>query len=94
MVSVSAQVEDLYRQNSRMEMTELLADLLLEACVSSVLIPERLVMEHAMLIAVLHGNIATDIGNYSHGARHTHSRIATPYHVNKHAITDIIIFWL
>ena len=60
--SISHQIEELYRQNSRMEMTECLAELVMASCVSTVLIPERLVMEHAMLLTILHCNVATDIG--------------------------------
>ncbi|KAK2141331.1 hypothetical protein LSH36_1120g01062 [Paralvinella palmiformis] len=62
--SISSQIEDFYHQKSRMEMTECLSELVMSSCVSTVLIPERLVMEHAMLVAILHCNIATDIGAY------------------------------
>jgi nucleolar MIF4G domain-containing protein 1 len=41
-----------------------LTDLLLESLVAEVITPERLVMEHAMLVAILHANVGTEVGQY------------------------------
>ena len=43
-------------------MNETLLNLTLNALVSHVLTPERLVMEHMLLIAVLHANVGTEVG--------------------------------
>jgi nucleolar MIF4G domain-containing protein 1 len=43
-------------------MNEALTDLLFESLVAHVLTPERLVMEHAMLVAILHANVGTEVG--------------------------------
>jgi len=50
--------------HSRNNMNEALTDLLFESLVAHVLTPERLVMEHAMLVAVLHANVGTEVGEY------------------------------
>lgn len=50
--------------HSRNNMNEALTDLLLESLVAHVLTPERLVMEHAMLVAILHANVGTEVGEY------------------------------
>ena len=48
--------------NSRNDMNEMLSKLLMEALVAPVMTPERLIMEHMMLIAVLHANVGTEVG--------------------------------
>jgi nucleolar MIF4G domain-containing protein 1 len=45
-------------------MNESLTDLLFESLVAQVVTPERLIMEHAMLVAVLHANVGTEVGQY------------------------------
>lgn len=49
-------------KNSRNDMNETLLHLFTDALVSHVLTPERLVMEHMLLIAVLHANVGSEIG--------------------------------
>lgn len=43
-------------------MNETLLNLILDALVCHALTPERLVMEHMLLIAVLHANVGTEVG--------------------------------
>jgi nucleolar MIF4G domain-containing protein 1 len=43
-------------------MNESLTDLLFDSLVAQVITPERLMMEHAMLVAVLHANVGTEVG--------------------------------
>jgi hypothetical protein len=45
-------------------MNEALTDLLFESLVAHVLTPERLIMEHAVLVAILHANVGTEVGEY------------------------------
>ena len=45
-------------------MNESLINVIFEACISAVIIPERLVMEQALLVAILHGNVGTEVGKY------------------------------
>lgn len=49
-------------KNSRNDMNETLLNLYMEALVATVLTPERLVMEHTLLIAVLHANVGSEVG--------------------------------
>lgn len=62
MHSISTQIENLYMNNSRNNMNETLTNLLLDSLLSSVLTPERLLVEHVMLIAILHANVGTEVG--------------------------------
>ncbi|XP_067122327.1 nucleolar MIF4G domain-containing protein 1 homolog [Centruroides vittatus] len=62
MQPISYQIEEIYMKNSRNDVNETLSALLMELIVSPVLMANRLVMEHAMLIALLHGNIGEEIG--------------------------------
>lgn len=39
---------------------------LCESVISPFPTPERLVMEHAMLVAYLHGNVGTEVGEWTH----------------------------
>ena len=50
--------------NSRNDMNESLMNLLLESLIATVITPERLIMEHAMLIAILHANVGTEVGKF------------------------------
>lgn len=50
--------------HSRNDMNESLTHLLFESLVGPVLTPERLIMEHAMLVAILHANVGTEVGGY------------------------------
>ncbi|XP_060067050.1 nucleolar MIF4G domain-containing protein 1-like [Ylistrum balloti] len=59
---ISTQIEEMYRTNSRAEMNETLAGIILDACVSVVITPERLAMELMMLLAILHGNVGMEVG--------------------------------
>lgn len=49
--------------NSRNEMNECFLELLCAAIVRTVQTPERVVLEHVLLIAILHANVGTEIGN-------------------------------
>ncbi|XP_026285049.1 nucleolar MIF4G domain-containing protein 1 [Frankliniella occidentalis] len=62
MASICTQMDELYMKNSRNDMNETLLGLFSDALISHVLTPERLVMEHMLLIAVLHANVGTEVG--------------------------------
>lgn len=62
MQAVSGQIEDLYLQHSRADVTENLVQLISSACVTPVLTPDRLSMELMMLVAILHGNVGSEVG--------------------------------
>ncbi|RUS85831.1 hypothetical protein EGW08_006383, partial [Elysia chlorotica] len=62
--ALSSQMEGLYLDHSRADLNETLTALITEAIVSPILSPERLVSEMVMLIAILHGNIGSEIGAF------------------------------
>ncbi|KAJ6659294.1 hypothetical protein lerEdw1_019165 [Lerista edwardsae] len=62
LASVSGQLEDLYMANSRKDMNETLTDILLSACVTESAMPSRLVMEHVLLLSVLHCTVGIEVG--------------------------------
>ncbi|XP_012946458.1 nucleolar MIF4G domain-containing protein 1 homolog isoform X1 [Aplysia californica] len=64
MQAISSQVEALYLDNSRADVNETMTSLIMEAIVTPVITPERLVAETAMFIAILHSNVGTEIGAY------------------------------
>ncbi|KAH3692826.1 hypothetical protein DPMN_194580 [Dreissena polymorpha] len=62
MQPISSQVEELYLSNSRADVTETLLEIVSSACVTPVLTPDRLSMELMMLVAILHGNVGSEVG--------------------------------
>eukprot|EP00057_Strongylocentrotus_purpuratus_P022857 XP_011677331.1 PREDICTED: nucleolar MIF4G domain-containing protein 1 isoform X1 [Strongylocentrotus purpuratus] len=61
-LSISNQIEELYHTNSRNDMNESLSRLIQDACISYSMAPDRLVMEHVFLIAILHSVIGSEVG--------------------------------
>ncbi|KAI0224684.1 hypothetical protein LSAT2_024318, partial [Lamellibrachia satsuma] len=59
---ISSQIEALFRSYSRAELSETLTQIVFDACVSCSRIPERLITEHALLIAILHRNVGSEVG--------------------------------
>ncbi len=61
--SISRVIEDLYGRNSRNDMNVCLIQILRSSILlPNALAPERLAMEHAALVAILHANIGTEVG--------------------------------
>ncbi|KAM4606748.1 nucleolar MIF4G domain-containing protein 1 [Polymixia lowei] len=62
MASISGQLEELYMSSSRKDMNDTLTEVLLAACVTPALMPDRLLMEHVMLISILHHSVGLEVG--------------------------------
>nr|CBN82042.1 Nucleolar MIF4G domain-containing protein 1 [Dicentrarchus labrax] len=62
MASISGQLEELYMSCSRKDMNDTLTEVLLAACVTPALMPDRLLMEHVLLISVLHHTVGIEVG--------------------------------
>nr|CAH7733343.1 unnamed protein product [Callosobruchus chinensis] len=62
MHSISTTIEDMYMNNSRNHMNESLTSLILDTVVTEIATPERLLVEHIVLLAVLHANVGTEVG--------------------------------
>ncbi|KAI4456499.1 cell cycle control protein cwf22-related [Holotrichia oblita] len=62
MHSISTQIEELYMNNSRNDMNDTITNLMLESLTSMVNTPERLLIEHVLLITILHANVGTEVG--------------------------------
>ncbi|MCJ8731206.1 hypothetical protein PDJAM_G00196640 [Pangasius djambal] len=62
MGSISGQVEEMYMSNSRKDMNDALAEVLMVACVTPALMPDRLLMEHMLLVSVLHHTVGLEVG--------------------------------
>ncbi|XP_062424818.1 nucleolar MIF4G domain-containing protein 1 isoform X4 [Rhea pennata] len=60
--SISGQLEELYMANSRKDMNETLTDILMNACVTAVAMPTRLMMEHVLLVSILHHTVGIEVG--------------------------------
>lgn len=64
MHSISNQIDEMYMRQSRYDMNETMLNLYLESLITFAPTPERLIMEHAMLIAILQANVGTEIGAF------------------------------
>ena len=62
MQSIANSIEELYMTNSRAGVNQCTFDLIMDAVVATSLTPERLIAEMALLVAVLHGNVGTEVG--------------------------------
>ena len=63
MQSISKLIENLYARHSRNDMNQCLVKVLKSAIViPNALTPERLVMEHAVFVALLHANVGDEVG--------------------------------
>lgn len=60
--SISSQLEELYMSCSRKDMNDTLTEVLLAACVTPTLMPDRLLMEHILLVSVLHHTVGLEVG--------------------------------
>lgn len=59
---IANQVDELYMCNSRNDMNTILSELIMQALISPILTPDRLICEHMMLITILHANVGTEVG--------------------------------
>ena len=65
MQSISSHIQGLYQSHSRAVMNDVLPMCVFDACVSNDRMPERLIQELVMLIAVLHGNVGPEVGRFN-----------------------------
>ncbi|KAL7875507.1 hypothetical protein AOLI_G00104700 [Acnodon oligacanthus] len=61
MGSICGQIEEMYMSCSRKDMNDTLTELLLAACVTPALMPDRLLMEHILLLSVLHHTVGLEM---------------------------------
>ncbi|PWA18246.1 hypothetical protein CCH79_00004111 [Gambusia affinis] len=62
MASICGQLEELYMSCSRKDMNDTMTDVLLAACVTPTLMPDRLLMEHVLLVSILHHAVGLEVG--------------------------------
>lgn len=62
MASISGQLEELYMAHSRKDMNDTLTGVLLSACAPGMAVPARLVMEHMLLVSILHRTVGVEVG--------------------------------
>ncbi|KAM7120777.1 nucleolar MIF4G domain-containing protein 1 isoform 3-T3 [Molossus nigricans] len=62
MASISGQLEELYMAHSRKDMNDTLTSVLMSACAPSSAMPSRLVMEHVLLVSILHRTVGIEVG--------------------------------
>lgn len=61
MASISGQLEELYMAHSRKYMNDTLTAVLMDACVTTSTMPSRLMMEHVLLVSILHHTVGTEV---------------------------------
>lgn len=64
MHNIASQIENMYMSNSRNDMNETLTQLIFDSLIAPVLSPERLLLEHMLLITILHANVGTEVGKF------------------------------
>lgn len=62
MYKIVTDIDNLYMQNPRYDMNITLTSLIVDSLISNVLAPERMVLEHMLLIAALHANVGSEVG--------------------------------
>ncbi|XP_021091074.1 nucleolar MIF4G domain-containing protein 1 [Mesocricetus auratus] len=62
MASISGQLEELYMAHSRKHMNDTLTAALMDACVTTSAMPSRLMMEHVLLVSILHHTVGIEVG--------------------------------
>nr|XP_003941889.2 LOW QUALITY PROTEIN: nucleolar MIF4G domain-containing protein 1 [Saimiri boliviensis boliviensis] len=62
MASISGQLEELYMTHSRKDMSDTLTSALMGACVTASAMPSRLMMEHVLLVSILHHTVGIEVG--------------------------------
>ncbi|XP_063497832.1 nucleolar MIF4G domain-containing protein 1 isoform X3 [Symphalangus syndactylus] len=62
MASISGQLEELYMAHSRKDMNDTLTSALMGACVTASAMPSRLMMEHVLLVSILHHTVGIEVG--------------------------------
>ncbi|XP_058390128.1 nucleolar MIF4G domain-containing protein 1 isoform X1 [Diceros bicornis minor] len=60
--SISGQLEELYMAHSRKDMNDTLTGILMSACAPGTPVPSRLVMEHVLLVSILHHTVGIEVG--------------------------------
>ncbi|XP_036905405.1 nucleolar MIF4G domain-containing protein 1 isoform X2 [Sturnira hondurensis] len=60
--SISGQLEELYTRHSRKDVSDTLTGVILSACAPDWAAPSRLVMEHVLLVSVLHCTVGIEVG--------------------------------
>lgn len=61
---IATDIDALYMQNPRYDMNNTLTSLMLDGLVSNVIAPERMVLEHTLLVAALHANVGSEVGRF------------------------------
>ena len=64
MAFVCGQLEELYMSCSRKDMSDTLTEVLLAACVTPTLMPDRLLMEHVLLVSILHHAVGLEVSKH------------------------------
>ena len=61
MAGICSQIENFYNNNSKNDMNDMITELLFDSLIMQTLTPERLVQEHALMVAVLSSNVGIEV---------------------------------
>ncbi|XP_030741480.1 nucleolar MIF4G domain-containing protein 1 isoform X2 [Echinops telfairi] len=108
MASISGQLEELYMANSRKDMNDTLTGILMSACVTDTVMPARLMMEHVLLVSILHHTVGIEVGAHflevvvkkfedvyknGHGGKECDNLFSILAHLyNFHVVQSLLIF--
>ncbi|XP_053374395.1 nucleolar MIF4G domain-containing protein 1 homolog [Mercenaria mercenaria] len=93
MQPISGEIEMLYLSNSRADVNETLVGLISDACIGPVLTPDRLSMELMMLVAILHGNVGSEVGAVflQHFAKRLHMLLMEPEYGQGKVMDNVVV---
>jgi len=84
MHGIARDIEGFYRQFSRNDVNITMTDLLSNSLIAPVNTPVRLVMEHVMLLAILHANVGTEVGAHI-------LQVVVKRFSSEHSLADVLI---
>eukprot|EP00795_Rhopilema_esculentum_P014166 gene14166-5169_t len=64
MRSIALEIEEVYATNSRNDTNSVLSNLVFDACVTPTHMSEKILMEHMMLVAILHTVVGNEVGAF------------------------------
>lgn len=82
MSSISGQLEELYMTNSRKDMSDTLSAVILNSCITPAKMPDRLMMEHVLLLSILHHTVGIEVG------AHILETVVKQFHDQHEHLTD------
>lgn len=67
MQGIAGSIEELYMNHSRADVNDTLFTVIMELCVTDTLLPDSFISQIVMMVAILHGNVGSEVGESIYG---------------------------